>query len=85
MPCRNLYTTGQPGLTNIFFFSPGEKNITITLLPLLSLVQPQIQDEYMEKGMEAELIKLREETIDQLMAKNLAAAYALKDFEREDW
>ena len=37
----------------------------------------------MEKGMEAELIKLREETIDQLMAKNLAAAYALKDLERE--
>ncbi len=45
----------------------------------------RLQDEYMEKGMEAELIKLREETIDQLMAKNLAAAYALKDFEREDW
>lgn len=38
----------------------------------------------MEKGMEEELIKFQEETMDQLMAKNLAATYALKDFENED-
>ena len=30
----------------------------------------RLQDEYMEKGMEAELIKLREETIDQTNGEN---------------